>query len=44
VYYVSQLWSALLNQRNEEQWLYFLEMLSNPKYDRSGAVKKAHQD
>ncbi len=42
VYDVSQLWSAL-KSRDAEQWLHFLGKLSDPRYDKNGEIKKAHQ-
>lgn len=43
VYLISQLWDAM-KSHNEDQWLHFLGMLCDPKYDKSGEIKKAHTE
>jgi hypothetical protein len=42
VYLVSQLWNAK-RAKDQNQWLHYLQMLSDAKYDREGWIAKAHQ-
>jgi len=42
VYLVSQLWDAKAN-KDEGQWLHYLDKLSDPKYDKTGRIAKARQ-
>jgi hypothetical protein len=41
VYSVYQLWDALKN-RNQVQWLYFLNKLANPSFDKRAEIREAH--
>jgi hypothetical protein len=40
VYFISQLWDAKRN-KDDQQWLYYLCKLSNPKYDRNEKIADA---
>ena len=42
VYYVTQLWDAKKN-RDKKQWLYYLEKLSDPKFDKKGKIREAYE-